>query len=100
MGQIEDLRVFVDVVDSVGIARAAEIQGIAKSAVSRRLKRLEDRYGTQLIDREPGVWKVTDAGRELYQRIVQEIDEVESDFVGHSAAVEGRCLSVSPANLV
>jgi DNA-binding transcriptional LysR family regulator len=97
VGQIEDLRVFVDIVDSAGIARAAEIQGIAKSAVSRRLKMLEDRYGTQLIDREPGVWKVTDAGRELYQRsvrIVQEIDEVESDFIGHSAAVEGP-LSVS-----
>ena len=92
MGQLEDLRVYVDIVDSAGIARAAETLGIAKSAVSRRLKLLEDRYGTQLIDRDPGVWNVTDAGQELYQRavrIVQEFDEVENDFVSSSTAVEG-----------
>lgn len=92
MGQLEDFRVYVDIVDSNGIARASETLGIAKSAVSRRLKLLEERYGTQLIDREPGVWNVTDAGQELYQRairIVQEVDEVEIDFVSNSAAVEG-----------
>ena len=92
MGQLEDLRVFVDVVEKNGIARAAETLGIAKSAVSRRLKLLEERYGAQLIDREPGVWEITDAGRELYQRvvkIVQEVDEVDSDFLNASADVEG-----------
>ena len=92
MGQLEDLRVFVDVVNNNGIARAAEALGIAKSAVSRRLKLLEERYGTQLINREPGVWEVTNAGTELYQRvvkIVQEVDEVDNDFLNASADVEG-----------
>ena len=97
MGQIEDLRVFADIVNGSGIARAAEKLNIAKSAVSRRLKQLEERYGTQLIDRAPGKWDVTEAGRELYQRaarIVQEMDEIESDFVSASAVIEGP-LSVS-----
>lgn len=97
MGQLEDLRVFVGIVDSNGIARAAETLGIAKSAVSRRLKLLENRYSTKLIDREPSVWDVTDAGRELYQRaakILQDVDEVDSDFASAVAKVEGP-LSVS-----
>ncbi len=89
MGQIEDLRLFVKVVDSGGIARAAEEMNIAKSAVSRRLAQLEDRYSVRLIDRQPRVWEVTSAGQELYQRashMVAEVDELDADFlqVGHT----------------
>ena len=83
MGQIEDLQTFVDVVNSSGIGRAAESMNIAKSAVSRRIKLIEDRYGAQLIDRSPGVWKITDAGRELYQRalrLLAEANDIETDF--------------------
>ncbi|MEM7209765.1 MAG: LysR family transcriptional regulator [Pseudomonadota bacterium] len=83
MGQLEDLRVFVAIVDSNGISRAAEELHIAKSAVSRRLSQLEDRYEVRLIDRERGAWMLTDAGRELYQRalrLVNESDELDADF--------------------
>lgn len=88
MGQIEDLHLFVAVVDSGGIARAAEDLNIAKSAVSRRLAQVEDRYGARLIDRQPRRWEVTTAGRELYQRasrIVADAEELDADFrqTGH-----------------
>lgn len=89
MGQIEDLRLFVKIVDSGGIARAAEEMSIAKSAVSRRLAQLEDRYGVRLIDRQPRVWEVTSAGQELYQRasaMVADVDDLDADFLhlGHT----------------
>ncbi|WP_284166058.1 LysR family transcriptional regulator [Frigidibacter sp. SD6-1] len=89
MGQIEDLRLFVKTVDSGGIARAAKEMGIAKSAVSRRLAQLEERYGVRLIDRQPRVWVITTAGQELYQRavpIVAHADDLDADFlhVGHA----------------
>lgn len=89
MGQIEDLRLFVKTVDSGGIARAAEEMGIAKSAVSRRLAQLEDRFGVRLIDRQPRVWEITTAGQELYQRasaMVADADDLDADFlhVGHT----------------
>ncbi|MGI9507972.1 MAG: LysR family transcriptional regulator [Geminicoccaceae bacterium] len=84
MGQIEDLRLFALVVENRSISRAAERLHIAKSAVSRRLHLLEERYGSRLIDRGPGVWKVTATGLELYQRalrVVNDVDDIESDFV-------------------
>lgn len=89
MGQIEDLRLFVKIVDCGGIARAAEEMNIAKSAVSRRLAQLEDRYGVRLIDRQPRVWEITTAGQELYQRasaMVSDADDLDADFlhVGHT----------------
>lgn len=99
MGQIEDLRLFVKTVDSGGIARAAEEIGIAKSAVSRRLAQLEERYGVRLIDRQPRVWEVTTAGQELYQRassMVSDADDLDSDFLHLGHAPKGP-LSISVA---
>lgn len=92
MGQMEDMRLFVQVVEAGGISKAAERLGIAKSAVSRRLGLLEARYDAKLIDREPGRWDVTETGRELLQRatrLVHEMDEIEGDFVNTSAVIEG-----------
>jgi DNA-binding transcriptional LysR family regulator len=83
LGQIEDLRLFALVVENGSISRAAEKMHIVKSAVSRRLNLLEERFGARLIDRMPGVWEVTPTGRELYQRatrVVNDADEIESDF--------------------
>ncbi len=97
MGQIEDLRLFVLVVENGSLSKAADKLRIAKSAVSRRLKLLEERYGTRLIDRVPGVWQVTETGHELYQRatrVVGDVDEIEDDFVNTSADLTGP-LSIS-----
>ncbi|MBL4740236.1 MAG: LysR family transcriptional regulator [Sneathiella sp.] len=97
MGQIEDLRVFIDIVNGGGIARAAGAMNIAKSAVSRRLKLMEDRYDVQLVDRRPGVWEVSAAGQELYQRalrVLTEADEIEADFTHARQSLNGP-LSVS-----
>jgi len=83
MGQIEDLRLFVSVVENGGIAKASDQMNIAKSAVSRRLVQLEDRYGVRLVNRQPRVWEVTPAGQELYQRalrMVADAEELDSDF--------------------
>jgi len=92
MGQIEDLRLFVTVVENGGISKAADKLRIAKSAVSRRLSLLEDRFGTRLINRSRGAWALTTTGQELYQRavdVVSEVDEIETDYVSTSANVEG-----------
>jgi DNA-binding transcriptional LysR family regulator len=97
MGQIEDLQTFLRIVDEGSISKAAEKMGIAKSAVSRRLSLLEDRYDATLVDRTPGIWDLTEIGQELYQRavrVVTEMDEIETDFVNTSANISGP-LSVS-----
>lgn len=97
MGQMEDLRLFVQVVEAGSISKAADRLGIAKSAVSRRLGLLEDRYSTRLIDRDPGTWAVTRTGHELLQRatrLVHDMDEIDGDFASTASVTEGP-LSVS-----
>jgi len=83
MGQIEDLRLFASVIENRSISGAANDLHIAKSAVSRRLGLLEERYGARLIAREPGNWEITATGLELYHRairVVSDVDEIEHDF--------------------
>jgi len=92
LGQIEDLRLFAHIVENRSISKAAEKLNIAKSAVSRRLSLLEERFGARLIDRAPGVWEVTATGRELHQRasrVVSDVDDIESDFAEKTQNLSG-----------
>lgn len=76
MGQLEDMSVFVRIVDAGGIGKAADQLGIAKSGVSRRLVALEARLGVSLLNRTTRSSSLTSVGREYYERAVKLIDDV------------------------
>jgi len=59
---IEDLRTFVEVADAGGVSPAARRLGVSKSIVSRRLARLEDELGIQLLARTTRGAALTEAG--------------------------------------
>lgn len=74
---IEDLHTFVEVADAGGVSPAARRLGLAKSIVSRRLLRLEEELGTQLLARTTRGAALTEAGatfREHAARICAETD--------------------------
>ncbi|PWB15339.1 LysR substrate-binding domain-containing protein [Comamonas sp. JNW] len=68
------LRLFIAVARSGSIARAAETEHIASSALSRRLSDLEHAFGTALLVRSPRGVVLTEAGRRVCERGMQ-IDE-------------------------
>lgn len=76
MGQLEDMQVFVRIVDAGGISPAADQLGVAKSAVSRRLSELENRLGVSLLNRTTRSSNLTDAGKTFYERSQQLINDV------------------------
>ena len=65
MGQIEDMKTFVRIVEAGGIGPAAEQMGIAKSAISRRLTELENRLKMTLINRTTRTSKITEGGKTI-----------------------------------
>lgn len=85
MGQIEDIEIFIRVVEAGGIGSAAEQLNIAKSAVSRRLSELEKRLGIKLINRTTRVSNLTEEGKLYYQQglgllnHLQEFNQLTSD---------------------
>lgn len=78
MGQLEDMAVFVRIVNAGNITQAAEQLGIAKSAVSRRLADLETRLGSQLLSRTTRKSSLTEVGEKYYRRAVNILDEVDA----------------------
>ena len=76
MGQLEEMSVFVRIVDAGGIGKAADQLGLAKSGISRRLNALETRLGVTLINRTTRSSSLTSAGHEYYERAVKLIGEI------------------------
>jgi DNA-binding transcriptional LysR family regulator len=77
---LEDLRTFVEVADTGGVAPGARRLGLAKSIVSRRLARLEEVLGVQLLSRTTRGSALTEAGasfREHAMRVVAEIEAAQ-----------------------
>ena len=78
MGQLEDMHVFVRIVEAGSITQAASQLNLAKSAVSKRLGDLEKRLGTKLINRTTRTSSLSEAGNQYYQRVKLLLGEVDS----------------------
>ncbi|MBA6233621.1 MULTISPECIES: LysR family transcriptional regulator [unclassified Colwellia] len=92
MGQLEDMYIFLRVVETGSITKAAEQMNIAKSAVSKRLSLLEQKLGIKLINRTTRKSSITEAGQRYYHRsklIVDEVDELNSQTTSSNSALEG-----------
>ncbi|MDP6969729.1 MAG: LysR family transcriptional regulator [Gammaproteobacteria bacterium] len=89
MGQLEDMAMFIRIVEAGGITKAAEQLNIAKSAVSRRLNDLEKRLNSQLLSRTTRKWSLTEAGTLYYQRALNILDEVSS-LNEKTSGIQGR----------
>ena len=93
MGQLEDMRLFVRIVETGGIGKAANELNLAKSAVSRRLSDLENRLSTQLIARTTRRFNLTDAGTLYYQQalgILDDVSAMNARVTGTHSELEGR----------
>ncbi len=77
MSELEEIRVFVQLVESNSATRAADKLGVAVSAISRRMKDLETRLGVQLLNRTTRRMNLTEAGQIYYRRCRQIIDDFE-----------------------
>ncbi|MEQ8737194.1 MAG: LysR family transcriptional regulator [Hoeflea sp.] len=87
------LRTFLVLADSGSVTEAAERLSLKQPTVSSALKRLEDRLGKRLINRRPGRFELTAAGRLLYEEAVDihgailrlgtVIRDVEDEVSGH-----------------
>ena len=71
LDHLSDLAVFVRVVDTRGFSAAARAMGLTKSAVSKRINRLEQQLRLRLLQRTTRAMSLTEAGRVLYERAAQ-----------------------------
>lgn len=82
----EDVRVFTAVVAAGGFSACAAQLGVTRSAVCRRIDRLEARLGVRLLERTTRRVTLTEAGEVFYERCAQIVSDIES---AERAIVEG-----------
>src|SRR3954452_7784795 len=83
---IEQLRTFVAIADTGSFTRAADVVHKTQSAVSMQMKRLEERLGRAIFERDGRLSKLTDEGERLLdyaRRIVRLNSECMASFNEH-----------------
>lgn len=78
MQDLNDLKLFVDVVEQNGFAAAARKLNVPRSRLSRRIGLLEERLGVRLVQRSTRHFVITEIGREYYRHCVAMLVEAEA----------------------
>ncbi len=102
MNELEEVKVFVTLVECQTASRAAEKMGLANSAISRRMKALEERLGVQLIQRTTRTMHLTDDGQQYYQRCRKLLDdwhEAEQEVMQSATELTGTLTVSAPLSL-
>lgn len=89
---ITDLRFFAAVTESGSLAEAARRMDVTASAVSQRLRQLENRLGLHLIHRTTRRFSLTDEGELFYAgavNLLADLDELTDTLRARSAEVAG-----------
>ena len=99
---MEEMVTFAMVVEKGNFTRVAAVLGVPKSTVSRRVTRLEERLGQQLLLRSTRKLVLTDAGR-LYQhhclRLTETLEEAEQAMVQLHSQPKGKLRISAPVSL-
>ncbi|MDD2840819.1 MAG: LysR family transcriptional regulator [Tolumonas sp.] len=88
----DELELFVAVVDAGSLRLAAENLGVDNAVVSRRLKRLEEKLATTLLNRTTRRISLTEEGQWFYQEavtVLNQMAQAEAALIARKAEPEG-----------
>ena len=89
---LNDMMLFIAVIDAGSFTLAAERLNIPKANLSRKISRLEQQLGVTLLERTTRSQHITDAGSQYLvhcRRISQEIELAETSISQHLNEVQG-----------
>lgn len=101
MARLDEIVTFVGIVEAGSLSGASRRSGLALSAVSRRLKELEARLGTTLVQRTTRSLRLTEEGGTYYRqcrRILDDLDAAEAAMTDRGGALSGRIRMTAPAS--
>ena len=101
MTNLGDLEIFATVVSTGSMSLAGRALGFSPAVVSKRIKRLEDRLGTRLLQRTTRQISLTEAGQGFYDRVLSilaGLEDAEAYIAGRSASVHGTLKISAPTS--
>ena len=102
MNIVNDMQLFVRVVNCDGLAAAGRELGMTPSSVTMRIKKLEKHYQVKLLARTTRSINLTDSGREFYNdslRMLEDIEEIEFRLKSSNEKIRGPLRVTAPSDL-
>lgn len=99
---LNDVHLFIQVIEHNSFTSAAEKLGIQKSTISRRIAQLEDELGVRLLNRTTRKLSMTDEGEDLFKRcrpLLEELENVEHSVTSRQSEPKGRLRITMPPEL-
>jgi DNA-binding transcriptional LysR family regulator len=90
--QIENFKIFADLVETKSFSKAAKINGITQSAVSQQARAMEKHFKVLLIDRSQKQFQLTREGYKIYEsakEILHTYDKLDSDLQELKKVISG-----------
>src|ERR1039458_4049041 len=65
--QVDNFKIFADLVETKSFSKAAKLNGITQSAVSQQARAMERHFKTLLVDRSQKQFQLTREGQRVYE---------------------------------
>lgn len=92
MDEMQNMRAFVNVVETGSFASAARVMNLSPSVITKRINQLEDFLDAELLRRSTRQLTVTDMGSAYYERcarILAEVEEARSSVKSMNTGLTG-----------
>ncbi|MEY4487686.1 MAG: hypothetical protein RIQ79_194 [Verrucomicrobiota bacterium] len=90
--QIENFKIFADLVETKSFSKAAKINNITQSAVSQQARAMEKQFKALLIDRSQKQFQLTREGSQVYEsakEILHTYDKLNSELMELKKVISG-----------
>ncbi len=90
--QIENFKIFADLVETESFSKSAKLNGITQSAVSQQARAMERHFKTLLIDRSQKQFQLTREGQRVYEsakEILHTYDKLLSELQEMKKVISG-----------
>jgi len=90
--QVDNFKIFADLVETKSFSKAAKLNGITQSAVSQQARAMERELSILLIDRSQKQFQLTREGHRFYQaakEILHDFDKLQSDLQEMKKVISG-----------
>lgn len=101
MSRLTEIENFVQIIEAGSMSAVSRRTGLALSAVSRRLKELEQRLGVTLLQRTTRKISLTEAGHDFYlqcRQILSDLNDAEANLSETALRLEGRIRLAAPVS--
>lgn len=101
MSNLTDMEIFARVVSAGSMSAAGREMSLSPAVVSKRIRRLEDKLGTRLLQRTTRQIAMTEAGHGFYERVVAilaSVEEAEAFVSRGSAQARGTLKVAAPTS--